>query len=206
MRSLPTQPRHSVLAIALGSALMVLLSPVGLRAATITANGELAGQCSIGDAIRAANSNSTVGNCSYLGSPSSSDRVLLTYDPVLSQELVITSNLELSSSSATQTISGNGVTRILRIGDNASSPTVLISSLHLQSGNATGADGGNGAGAGAGLGGALFIYSGDVTIDGVEFTSNQARGGDGLPISASVNNGGGGGGGMGGGGGASGGW
>ena len=197
MRSLPTQPRQSVLAIALGSALMALLSPVGLRAATITANGNGVGQCNISDAIRAANSNAASGSC-IAGSAGGSDRVILAYDAVVSGELVITSNLELTGNITGRILSGGGLTRILRVGDDVSSPTVSISSLSLQSGNATGADGGNGGGGGAGLGGALFIYNGDVTVDGVDFISNQANGGDGLPISASTNNGGGGGGGMGG--------
>ena len=197
MRSLPTQPRQSVLAIALGSALMALLSPVGLRAATITANGNGVGQCNISDAIRAANSNAASGSC-IAGSAGGSDRVILAYDAVVSGELVITSNLELTGNITGRILSGGGLTRILRVGDDVSSPTVSISSLSLQSGNATGADGGNGGGGGAGLGGALFIYNGDVTVDGVDFISNQANGGDGLPISASTKNGGGGGGGMGG--------
>ena len=43
------------------------------------------------------------------------------------------------------------------------------------------AKGGNGyySGGGAGMGGALFIYQGNVTVDGVKFEGNKALGGDG---------------------------
>ena len=193
MFSLSFHPHRNILAVAFGSALLGFMAPADLRAATITANGN----CTIADAIRAANNNTASGSCNA-GSAVGTDRIVLTYDAVVSGELVITSNLELSGDTSTRSLSGGGETRILRVGDDTSAPTVVIGSLNLQSGNATGGDGDNGSGGGAGLGGALFIHDGDVTIDGVDFISNQANGGNGLPVSASPNSGGGGGGGMGG--------
>lgn len=189
-----TFPRRAAALIAAGASLLFVLHVPELRAATINANGTT---CTIGDAIRAANSNTAVAGCTA-GSAGGSDRVVLGYDAVLGSELVITSNLDLNGDVPGRILSGGGLTRILRIGDDASSPTVTISGLRLEGGNGSGGNGGNGGGGGAGLGGALFIYNGDVTVDGVEFISNQANGGNGLPLSASINNGGGGGGGMGG--------
>ncbi|MEG3872473.1 choice-of-anchor D domain-containing protein, partial [Microcoleus sp. Z1_B5] len=61
------------------------------------------------------------------------------------------------------------------------SGTVSFSNMSItggrtQGGNGSGIDSGGGGGA-AGMGGALFIYNGSVTIDNVTFTSNQAIGG-----------------------------
>ncbi|MCB1559535.1 MAG: cadherin-like domain-containing protein [Xanthomonadales bacterium] len=197
MLSPSTQFHRCALALVVGSAVLACLLPVGVRAATITANGDGAGQCSIGDAIRAANSNSASGGCSA-GSAGGSDRIVLAYNPPsLDAELVITSNLELSGDVPGRILSGGGLKRIIRVGEAGSAPTVLISDLLLQSGNATGADGSNGGGGGAGLGGALFVYDGDVTVNNVAFTSNQAVGGWGSANGA-FKTGGGGGGGMGG--------
>src|SRR5690606_41443442 len=151
-------------------------APADLRAATITANGN----CTIADAIRAANNNTASGSCNA-GSAVGTDRIVLTYDAVVSGELVITSNLELSGDTSTRSLSGGGETRILRVGDDTSAPTVVIGSLNLQSGNATGGNGDNGSGGGAGLGGALFIHDGDGTVEGVDWTSHQANGRKGSP-------------------------
>ncbi len=83
-----------------------------------------------------------------------------------------------------------------------------ISNLTLQNGNALGGAGGTGSsisggwsggGGGAGLGGAIFVNEGALSLSGVTFSNNRAIGGAGGIITSSVAEGGsGGGGGMGG--------
>jgi hypothetical protein len=65
-------------------------------------------------------------------------------------------------------ISGSGSFRPLFV----KSGQVLIEQLTISQGLAKGGDGG-----GAGLGGGLFIYAGDVTLSNVSITSNTAQGG-----------------------------
>ncbi len=107
------------------------------------------------------------------------------------------------------TVDAGGVTRIFMIGvDNATlhdsryagsiiaqRPQVTISDLTLANGLAHGGDGSGDAGGGMGAGGALFVNSSaDVTLDGVSFVDNAAKGGRG----GLTYGGGGGGGGLGG--------
>ncbi|HEY3864008.1 MAG TPA: autotransporter-associated beta strand repeat-containing protein [Verrucomicrobiae bacterium] len=78
------------------------------------------------------------------------------------------------------TISGSNAFRIFFV--NAPGATVLIEGLTLAGGKALGGKGGGGYGAGgggAGLGGAIFLNTGALTVSGVSFSGNLARGGDG---------------------------
>jgi Ca2+-binding RTX toxin-like protein len=59
------------------------------------------------------------------------------------------------------------------------SGNVSFKNLTLKNAVAKGGDGYDLGGGGAGMGGALFIYQGNVTVDGVKFEGNQAIGGDG---------------------------
>ena len=54
---------------------------------------------------------------------------------------------------------------------------VILSDLTVTNGLAQGGGSGQGGG-GAGMGGALFIYDGDVTLENVSFSNNAAIGGD----------------------------
>ena len=56
---------------------------------------------------------------------------------------------------------------------------VRISDLTLTNGFVRGSDGSNGAGGSAGMGGALFILSGEITLENIHFISNTAMGGRG---------------------------
>ena len=69
-------------------------------------------------------------------------------------------------------INDNGDVRPLFI----QSGTVGISDLIITNGRA---QGGNGSGGGAGLGGGLFIYDGSVSLTNVAFSNNTAQGGNG---------------------------
>ncbi|CAA9542696.1 MAG: hypothetical protein AVDCRST_MAG88-147, partial [uncultured Thermomicrobiales bacterium] len=77
------------------------------------------------------------------------------------------------------TISGAGLHRVFF----TDSGTVSIARLTIADGLAQGGTGGSGVGGGgggaAGLGGGLLINGGAVTLDGVTFANNQARGGNG---------------------------
>ena len=65
---------------------------------------------------------------------------------------------------------------------------VTFSRLTFANGLARGGDGLDGGGGGLGAGGALFINAGNVTLDNVKFSSNQAIGGNSLPSLESGSN------------------
>ncbi len=94
-------------------------------------------------------------------------------------------DLIIQSDTTTRSISGNNQFRPLFV----KSGNVTIKNLNLINGKAQGTNSSVG-GAGAGLGGALFVYNGTVTVDSVAFNNNNATGG------AGGNGGGGSGGGM----------
>ncbi len=112
-----------------------------------------------------------------------------------SGELVIDKDLTIQGPGATQlTISGNNASRAFFInpgapgatsGPPATSLAVNFTDLTIADGKAKGGNGGtskNGFGSGggaAGMGGALFVNHGDVTIARVVLTDNQAIGGNG---------------------------
>lgn len=107
------------------------------------------------------------------------------------------------------TISGGGVDRVFFVGDAdqigpaGDRVSAAIANMTIADGNALGGAGGVGrGGAGAGLGGAIFVSStGDLTLNGVTFSDNDATGGSASATTVA----GGGGGGMGGAGGSGGG-
>ena len=110
-----------------------------------------------------------------------------------SGELTIDKDLAISGPGASVlTISGNDASRVFFInpgapgateGPPSNSPTVNFANLTMANGKAKGGDGGNdvaaggGGGGAAGMGGALFVNGGSVTIDGVNFVGNEADGG-----------------------------
>jgi len=118
-----------------------------------------------------------------------------------SGELVINKNLTIIGPGASQlTISGNNASRLFFInpgapgattGPPATSPVFNLSNVTLANGRAKGGNGDTIGGGAAGMGGAIFVNGGQVIINQVNFTGNQALGGN-------AGNGGGGGGGGGG--------
>lgn len=79
-------------------------------------------------------------------------------------------------------ISGNDKFRGFFIDAGDAETTVAISGIQLNNCVANGGDGGSGAaggGGGAGLGGAIFVKSGNIVLEDVKFRDNQAVGGSG---------------------------
>lgn len=104
-----------------------------------------------------------------------SDTILLRTNVTLTgvMKRLIDSNLTIKSDSTLRTINGNNQYRPLFI----KSGLVKIERLNVINGFTKGGDSGSG-GAGAGMGGGLFIYSGNVEINGVTFSNSSAMGGN----------------------------
>ena len=95
----------------------------------------------------------------------------------------ISNNLKING--AMTVIDGGNKFRIMNI----CSGSISLFNLSLINGLSRGADGENGGGGSAGMGGALFISGGDIYLENVKFVSNTAMGGVGgeLPPSKSKN-------------------
>ncbi|MDO9105374.1 MAG: calcium-binding protein [Methylovulum sp.] len=101
------------------------------------------------------------------------DIINLTGNISLSGDLpLIAEDLSLTIEGNGFTVSGNHSHRVLFV----KSGTVVLDNLTLSEGLA---EGGKGGGGGAGMGGALFVYGGSVTVQNSHFVNNQAIGGDG---------------------------
>ena len=100
----------------------------------------------------------------------------------LASPITIDKNLNIDGGNSV-TISGGEATSIFKI----ASGNVEIKNITLKDGLAKGGDGGapggwhfyGGGGGGAGMGGAIAINGGSVTIDSVNFVGNKAKGGNG---------------------------
>jgi len=184
----------------------LLAGSIGLACAThghaalITVDG--AG-CLLADAITAANFDSAVGGSSCM-SGSGDDVINIVVPTTLGGELpTVISNIAFTSPGGV-TVMGDGMHRLFMIGDPNSAPTVSFTGLVLSGGTATGGAGVVGGGGGGGLGGAIFIFDGNVSLSQVTLSTNTASGGDssGVPFVTSpfagayMGSGGGGGGGM----------
>lgn len=77
------------------------------------------------------------------------------------------------------TIYGNSI-QIIAVDAQSNTNKVIFSNLNFENGLALGGTGRNGGGGGLGAGGALFINSGSVVIDGGRFFRNKASGGSGF--------------------------
>ena len=100
------------------------------------------------------------------------DTITLTTDVTVQSVMtnLINSNVEIEGNG--HTVSGNSQFRPFFI----LSGTVTLRDLTVSDGLAKGGDG---SGGGAGLGGALFVYAGNVMLDNVAFSNNAAVGGNG---------------------------
>lgn len=102
------------------------------------------------------------------------DTITLTADIVLAGNLpIIKTNITFEGNG--HSVSGNNQYRVFFVGgDTSAAPTVILRNLTIQNGKA---QGGGGGGGGGGLGGGLFIYDGNVTIQNVTLANNVAAGG-----------------------------
>lgn len=104
------------------------------------------------------------------------DTILLATNVMMTgvMKALIDSDITLEDDGKKRSVSGDHRYRPLFV----KSGDVIIKGLTLKNGKAKGGDSYLGGG-GAGLGGALFIYDGTVTIDSVDFIKNNATGGNG---------------------------
>jgi len=182
-----------------GSIALALAGPSHAGIILVESNG-----CLLGDAIVAANTDAPFGTCAIGGS--GDDTLTIDGDQSVGELPAITSNIAFTSISplVTTTITGDGAHRLFFIGGPGSTPTVSFTSLTLDGGKATGGAGTVGGGGGGGLGGAIFVYDGNVSLNQMVLSSNSATGGasSGVPSTAVpfagviLGSGGGGGGGM----------
>ena len=177
-------------------------------AATITVNsaadpGADDAQCTLREAITSANTDTASGGCVLEGSAGADTITFDLPDPStisLNSEMLIADDLEISGPGASDlTISGNDTSRVFFVnpgapgatsGPPATGPSVAISNLTIANGLAKGGNGGapthaGGSGGAAGMGGAIFVNNGSVTIDGVAFSGNLAQGGNASGASSS---------------------
>ncbi|MCW1922954.1 autotransporter-associated beta strand repeat-containing protein [Luteolibacter arcticus] len=163
--SLPNTRRFSM-----ALAVLVLALPVVSSAGTytVTSNADTGATGTLRWAIAQANANagSTINLNNNLGT--------ITLTKAMD---IITAAVTINGGTG-NTVSGNNLHRIFFV--DAATPTaaVNISNLSLINGRAKGGDGGaGGGGGGLGAGGAIFVNSGAVRVQGVTFANNAAIGG-----------------------------
>ncbi|MFK8012772.1 MAG: hypothetical protein AB8B80_12065, partial [Marinicellaceae bacterium] len=143
----------------------------------------------------------TVGSLSHAISQANNtpedDTIILTTDVTISgvMKRLINSNINIQSDSTRRTINGNNFYRPLFI----KSGVVTVQNLNIINGKASGGSNSLGGG-GAGMGGSIFVYDGQVTIDNISIDNSIAQstisqsagnGGNGLHGNSSGNGGGG---------------
>jgi hypothetical protein len=166
--------RHFTL---LAAAIAAALAGPRAAASMISVDGVI---CTLANAIASANAEGSVGGCTP---GNGTDAIVLSVDVALAGELPrIVSDIAFDG--ALHAIDGGGAHRLFLIGDDSHAPNVSFSNLTLEGGAASGGYGTVGGGGGAGLGGAVFVFDGTVTFEGVTFASNGATGGaaSGVPV------------------------
>ena len=179
-----TKPARTLLCISIVAGLYASGS-----SATLITVGET---CSLADAIAAANADTTVGGCAQ---GFEDDIISIGTSVLVTGELPrVTSNIAFQGDNSLPHVAADGEHRLFFIGDALHAPTVSFQDLFLTGGLAPGGDATSGGGAGAGLGGAIFIYDGNVSVERTTFDSNSAAGGTSTGFLSSHSGGGGGGG------------
>ncbi len=185
------QTGRSALSIAVTMALAT-----GAHAATIQVSNA-SGGCTLAQAISAANSDSPVGQCA---TGSGADVILLPelahYPNFFSEPPPrITSDLTIRGHAlGTSDIHCEGGGQPIFIGDENSAPTVTLEGFAISFCQFSAGAGAFGAGGAAGMGGAVFVYDGDVTLKSMLIRNAAASGAAGGSIIDSGAGGGGGGG------------
>ena len=168
-------PQRAALAGAILVALAAAATATAAVAPVIAVDGTT---CSLANAITTANTNTATGGCTI--SPGTGTIALvIAGNQTLTAELPrVTAGMAFTSATPTaSTISGDGKHRLFFIGDDTHAPTVSFSNLTLSGGVANGGTSNDGGGAGAGLGGAIFMYNGNLSVSNVTFSGNHATGG-----------------------------
>lgn len=157
---------------ALAGAILTLLSAPAC-ASSIAVDGTT---CNLADAITTANTGTAAGGCTIQGTGAL--QLNITGNQTVTSELPrLQADMTLVGGFNPPTISGDTTHRLFFVGDDSHSPTVSFANLVLSGGVATGGSSNDGGGAGAGLGGAIFVYDGNLSVNNVTFSGNHATGG-----------------------------
>ena len=173
--------RPTALSLAIG---LSLAAAPGVYAATITVGAPA--QCDLGAAIASANSDSSVSGCI---AGSGADLIQLpagTIFPSLPLPPIV-SMLEIRGDAlGTSVISCEGGGQPLVVGGEleagTSAPSVVLRRFGVQNCSYTAGAGTMGGGGAGGLGGALFVYDGAVTLDRLHFSACGVTGGAGSSL------------------------
>ncbi|MFZ1387716.1 MAG: Ig-like domain-containing protein [Thiolinea sp.] len=160
---------------------------LGLSGAVQAANFDVTVANDAGDGTDSANTGTLSWAIRQANATAGADTITLKTDVSIQgvMKSLIDSDLTLQNDGNPRSISGNNTYRPLFI----KSGTVIIKNLTLKEGKAKGGASDEGGG-GAGLGGALFVYQGKVSLDTVNFVNNQAIGGSSGTTSAGAGGGG----------------
>lgn len=161
------------------------LQQVTLAAPTGVADGN----CTLGEAILSANSNSNIGGCMRSASAAPFTIVLsnTTYTLANIADVnfgpnglpQVTSQIIIQGNGATIERSAVANTPNFRIFAISSTGALTLQNVTLKNGRAQGGNGGGRGGGGAGLGGAVFNNGGTLTVEFSTLTGNTAQGGNG---------------------------
>ena len=140
------------------------------------------GDCSLREAVQAVNTNATVDNCVWSGTPEinvpagtfSLTLVGPSEDANATGDLDISSDLTMTGAGeGTTVIDGADLDRVIHIGPGSTSPIVGLSNLSIQNGNQI-----------ASGGGGMYVQGGIVTITSVTVSKNVAGWGAGIEVGA----------------------
>ncbi|SDU08573.1 hypothetical protein [Halopseudomonas salegens] len=148
-------------------------------------NSQDSGAGSLREAIIDTNNNPLSAPNRILFAPSMNGQTITLQSPLPP----ITTDLEVNPPGGPRVIvSGQALHSVFHVGQaSGSSISVTLRNLDIVEGRARGGNGGSSGdggsgGGGAGLGGGVFVDStADVSLDNIQFSSNQAIGGDALP-------------------------
>lgn len=167
-------------ALAALAAAIALALPAAVRANTIVVDQN----CTLAAAIVAANSDAPVVGCESIGSGADTIEIPADSTPLDSELPAIVSDIDFVGTGVSpRAIGGDGSHRLFFVGDQTHAPVVTFTNLAFDFGKArggdasSGTDAGGGGGGGAGLGGAIFVHSGKVTIADSSFNNNVAESG-----------------------------
>jgi hypothetical protein len=160
--------------LAMAAAVAVALAQAGgVSANDIVVDGSV---CTLSAAIASANGDMIVGGCTQ-GSGADTITIAAATTTLTSDLPAVTTDIAFEGQALLvdpPSVTGDSNRRLFVVGSDA---TVSFTRLTLAGGVAKGGNATEGGGGGAGLGGAIFIVAGSVSVSNVAFTSNSASGG-----------------------------